>query len=315
MPEPAGTAPTVGQRLGARALIAVSATVSRLPAAPLQRVAHLAGVGWYLAAPGQRALARANLQRVCAWLDANGMASPRVSRAAHDPARLERLLRDAFGHRARYYLEVAMNERLDAAFMARHMSMADPAVADRELNRPGASLVIGLHLGALELPAQYITVVRGRRAVAPMETLRNAPLQAYMERSRGRTGVQIVPSAHAGPALERALANGDLVGLIADRDISGRGVAVELFGAMTRLPAGPGVLAVQTGIPAFAAAAIRTGWDEYRAYVIPLAVPAAGTRRERARGFVEETARAFERLVAEAPEQWWSIFQPIWETP
>jgi phosphatidylinositol dimannoside acyltransferase len=315
MPDPAGTAPTVGQRLGARALIALSATVSRLPAVPLHRVAHLVGIGWYLAAPRQRALARANLRRVCAWLDANGMASPRVSRAAHDPARLERLLRQAFGHRARYYLEVAMNERVNAEFLARHMSLADPATADRELNRPGASLVIGLHLGALELPAQYITVVRGRRAVAPMETLRNAPLQAYMERTRGRTGVHIVPSAHAGAILEQTLANGDLVGLIADRDISGRGVAVELFGAITRLPAGPGVLAVETGVPAFAAAAIRIGWDEYRGYVIPLEVPAAGTRRERARGFVEVVARAFERLVAEAPEQWWSIFQPIWDTP
>ncbi len=315
MSEPARPAATLRQRLGARALIALSAIVSRLPAAPLHRVAHLVGVGWYLAAPGQRRLARGNLRRVCVWLDENGMASPRVSRAAHDPARLEHLLRQAFGHRARYYLEVAMNERVNAEFLARHMSLADPAVADREFNRPGPSLVVGLHLGALELPAQYITVVRGRRAVAPMETLRNAPLQAYMERTRGRTGVQIVPSAHVGQILERTLAEGDLVGLIADRDISGRGVAVELFGAPTRLPAGPGVLAVETGVPAFAAAAIRIGWDEYRGYVIPLAVPTTGTRRERARGFIDEVARAFERLVAEAPEQWWSIFQPIWDAP
>jgi KDO2-lipid IV(A) lauroyltransferase len=303
------------QRLGSRALISLSGVASRLPAAPLHRIAHVAGFGWYLAAPGQRALARANLRRVCAWLDENGMASPRVQRAAHDPARLERLLREAFSHRVRYYLEVAMNVRVDPAFLARHLSLADPEAVDRELNRPGPALVIGLHLGALELPAQYITVARGRRAIAPMETLRNPMVQAYLERTRGRTGVRIVPIARARPVLEHALARGDIVGLIADRDISGRGVPVTLFGARTRLPAGPGILAADTGVPAFAAAAIRSGWGEYRGFVIPIESAVGDTRRERARAFIDGVARAFERLVAEAPEQWWSIFQPIWEEP
>ncbi len=301
------------QRLGAQALIALSGAASRLPAGPLHRIAQAAGLGWYLAAPGQRALARANLRRVCAWLDENGMASPRIRRAARDPARLESLLRAAFGHRVRYYLEVATNVRVDAGFLARHLSLADPEVVDRELGRPGPALVIGLHLGALELPAQYITVVRGRRAVAPMETLRNPALQAYLERTRGRTGVRIVPIAHARRVLEQALARGDIVGLIADRDVSGRGVPVALFGAMTRLPAGPGILAADTGVRAFAAATVRSGWGEYRAFVIPIESPGGDTRRERARLFVDGVARAFERLVAEAPEQWWSIFQPIWE--
>ena len=301
------------QRLGAQALVSLSSVASRLPAGPLHRIAHAAGLGWYLAAPRQRGLARANLRRVCVWLDENGMASPRVQRAAHDPARLEHLLRGAFGHRARYYLEVATNERVDPAFLARHLSLADPQAADRELNRPGPALVIGLHLGALELPAQYITVTRGRRAIAPMETLRNPVLQAYLERTRGRTGVRIVPIALARPMLEQALASGDIVGLIADRDISGRGIPVTLFGARTRLPAGPGILAVDMGVPAFAAAAIRSGWGEYRGFVIPIELAAGDTRRERARTFTDSVARAFERLIAEAPEQWWSIFQPIWE--
>jgi phosphatidylinositol dimannoside acyltransferase len=316
MAEPRGGTWTARrQRLGAWVLIALSGVVSGLPAGPLHRIAHLVGVGWYLVAPGQRAMARGNLRRVCTWLDENGMATPRVRDAARDPARLERLLRQAFGHRARYYLEVARNERADPAYLARHLSLADPAVADRELNRPGAGLVIGLHLGALELPAQYLTVVRGRHAVAPMETLANPFLQSYMERTRGRTGVEIVPIAGARPVLERALANGDIVGLIADRDVSGRGVPVTLFGASARLPAGPGVLAVDAGVPAFAAAAIRSGWGEYRGYVIPIETAPEGTRHERARRFVDSTARAFERLVAEAPEQWWSIFQPVWREP
>ncbi len=305
--------PTLSQQLGAGTLTALSAVVSRLPAAPLHRIAHAAGAGWYLAAPRQRALARANLRRVCQWLDANGMASPRVQAAAHHPAALERLLRDAFGHRARYYLEVARNARVDRAFLEHHLVLADPVVAERELGRAGPVIVVGLHLGALELPAQYITVIHGRHAVAPMETLRNAPLQAYMERSRGRTGIEIIPTRGARGAIERALARGELVGFIADRGVSGPGAPVRLFGAPARLPAGPGIIAVDSGVPACVAAAIRSGWSDYRAFVVPLDPPPPGPRHERARRFLDQVARAFEILIAQAPEQWWSIFQPIWD--
>jgi lauroyl/myristoyl acyltransferase len=304
---------SVAERLAAQSLDALSSIVVHLPPGLLHRIAHLVGAGWYLVAPHQRKLARTNLRRVCGWLDANGMATPRVRAAAHDPRALERLLRDAFGHRARYYLEVAMNVRVDRAFLEQHLSFAEPALVERVLGQPGPAIVIGLHLGALEMPAQYITVVRGRRAVAPMETLRNRALQAYLERTRGRTGVEIIPARQARPALQRALARGDLVGLIADRTVGGPGVPVQLFGAPARLPAGPGVLAVETGVPAYAAAVTRTGWSTYRASVVPLAAPAAGSRHERARAFTDEMARAFERLIAQAPEQWWSIFQPIWD--
>ena len=304
---------TLGQRLGAGMLTGLSAVVSQLPAGPLHRVAHVAGAGWYLAAPRQRSLARANLRRVCQWLDANGMASPRVQAAARQPDALERLLRDAFGHRARYYLEVARNARVDRVFLERHLVLADPSLIERELGREGPVIVVGLHLGALELPAQYITVIRGRHAIAPMETLANAPLQAYMERSRGRTGVEIVATRGARGVIEQALARGEIVGFIADRGVAGPGVPVTLFGAPARLPAGPGIIAADSGVPACVGAAIRIGWSDYRAFVVPLDPPPPGTRHERARGFLDEVARAFEGLIAQAPEQWWSIFQPIWD--
>jgi lauroyl/myristoyl acyltransferase len=228
-------------------LAACSSLVTALPDGPLHRLAQVLGAGWYLVAPRQRALARANLRRVCQWLDANELASPRVAAAARDRAALERLLVDAFGHRARYYLEVAGSGRGDRAFLARHVMLDDPGAVERLLGPGHPALVLGLHLGALELPARYLTVVLGRRAVAPMETLRNRPLQAYLARSRGRSGVAIVPARGSRRALERALADGDVVALIADRSVAGPGVPIRLFGAPARLPAGPGLLAAEWG--------------------------------------------------------------------
>jgi hypothetical protein len=41
-------------------------------------------------------------------------------------------------------------------------------------------------------------------------------------------------------------------------------------------------------------------------------MPASGTRRARVEAFLDAQARAFERLVADAPAQWWGVFHPIW---
>jgi len=35
-------------------------------------------------------------------------------------------------------------------------------------------------------------------------------------------------------------------------------------------------------------------------------------RRARVEAVLAEEARAFERFIATAPEQWWAVFFPIW---
>jgi lauroyl/myristoyl acyltransferase len=305
--------PELRQRAGAAALSLLSGVACRLPVGLLHRAAHAVGGGWYLVAPGDRELARANLGRVCRWLDENGTASPRVRAAARDARALERLVRQAFGHRARYYLEVAMAGRYDQAHLERHVTLDDPELVDRLITAPGALLVVGLHFGALELPALYLTAVHGIRVVAPMETLANRHLQAWMERSRAHSGVLIIPTRGARAELERALRRGDTVGLVADRDVAGSGLPTGLFGAPTRLPAGPGIFTADRAVRGFVAGARRTGWGDYRVAVVPLEPPSGGSARERALESTERIARAFERIIAAAPEQWWSIFMPLWE--
>ena len=41
-------------------------------------------------------------------------------------------------------------------------------------------------------------------------------------------------------------------------------------------------------------------------------VPLDGTRRERVTITMTRLAAAFEELIADAPDQWWAIFFPIW---
>lgn len=307
---------TLGQRVLAAVVVALAGLALRLPDPLLHRLADVAGAGWYLATPRRRARARANLLRVCEALEQRGRAAPYVAAAAHDPAALDRLVRAAYRHNARYYVEMAAAPRYTAEYLHAHFRLEQPEVLEEILpggRLAGPCIIVGMHFGALELPSLMITRVYGQQVIAPMERLSNAPLQAYLERTRGTTGVRIVDARHAAPLLRAELARGGMIGLIADRNIGTTGTRVEFFGAPARLPAGPALLAVESGAAVFVAAVRRTGWGEYAGRAIRLAVPAEGTRRERVEAYVRAEVAAFEEFVSEAPEQWWSVFFPIWE--
>ena len=50
----------------------------------------------------------------------------------------------------------------------------------------------------------------------------------------------------------------------------------------------------------------------YHVRVEPIPFPTEGSRRERVSTYLEAEARAFERHIAAAPEQWLAIFHPLW---
>lgn len=305
--------------LAARVLRAVSAVLQRLPDGPLHRIAHLIGGVLYRIQPGRRRLVRGNLERVVRSLAERGMGGDRVATAARDPRSLDRLVRDAFGHYVRGYLEVAILPAYATDERLARVQPDDPTQADRAFGsttdraQRSPLIIVGLHFGALEIPGLWATRKLGRQITAPMETIADPDLQSYFEHSRRATGLNVIPVEKAGRELRAALATGGAAGLVADRPVGGGGTPVELFGAPARLPVGPAVLALESGAPVWLIATRRVGSNQYRARIEQIAMPVTGTRRERLSGFLAAQASAFERAIADAPEQWWTAFFPIWD--
>ena len=294
-----------------RTLIAASWLACHLPEGPLVGLADLAGAAWYRLAPARASQARRNLARVCRALDAAGQGSPAVRAAAGDPRALERLVRAAFRHNARYYLEVARTPAIAASNIDNRLVIETQAVVAEAFTSGRAVIFVGLHFGALELPALYLAARVGG-AVAPMETIDDPALQDWFVRTRGAAGVRIVGLREARRELLAALRDGTSVGLVGDRDLTGGGLPVEMFGAPANLPLGPAILAVESGAPLYVVGVRRIGVGQFRGRLEPVHVPAEGSRRERVTAAMTGLAAAFERVVAVAPEQWWAVFFPIW---
>ena len=292
-------------------LLIASWLACRLPERLLVPLAEFAGDLWYRATPDRAAQARRNLRRVAEDLARRGRGTPGVRAAATDPRALERLVRLAYRHAARYYLEVVRTPGLRPGDVDERMDIETPDLVADAFTPGRASIFVGLHFGAIELPA-ILLASRVGGAVAPMETIDDPRLQDWFVRTRGAVGVRIVGLREARRELQAALRAGTSVGLVGDRDLTGGGVLTELFGAPAQLPLGPAMLGVESGAPLFVMGVRRTGIGRYKGRLELVTTPTDGSRRERVTTTMAGIARAFERIVEDAPEQWWAVFFPIW---
>ena len=289
---------------------------NRLPASVVGGAADAFGELWYRATPARAAQARANLGRVVAHLAAAGAGSARARAAAHDPAALERLVRAAYRHAARTYAEMM---RADAVLheAPSRTRIENPDAVDVAIAIHPA-IYASLHFGSLQATEAILLNRTNTPITTPMETLADPALQAFMARVRSVSGVRLVGLEVARRELRAALGRGELVGLIGDRDIVGSGVSVPFFGAPAPLPVGAALLAIESGAPIHVAAVRRLRGERYAGRLETILPPSGahaagpGARRARVEALLAEEAAAFERLVADAPEQWWAVFFPIW---
>jgi KDO2-lipid IV(A) lauroyltransferase len=201
---------------------------------------------------------------------------------------------------------------LDEEFVAERLEVTSPETVAASFAEPRGVIYIGSHLGPVEILAWLGGHQRHGPVVGVMETVDDPELQAWTARTRAGTGIELVGLGEARRRLHEAIEEGGAALLVVDRDISGGGTETELFGHPAPLPTGAAILAVETGARVFWEAAVRVGDGRYRGWMREVPVPAEGRLRARVTAFLEQTARLIEESVAQAPEQWWAVFHPIW---
>jgi KDO2-lipid IV(A) lauroyltransferase len=119
---------------------------------------------------------------------------------------------------------------------------------------------------------------------------------------RAKLGMEVLPltgsDEHVFGVLAERLRAGGFVCLVADRDLSERGVPVEFFGRKSRMPAGPAALSVRTGAPLIPATLHYDGPDlviTFHPAIDRTGGPAAMTQR---------CADAFATGIAAHPQDW-----------
>ena len=111
--------------------------------------------------------------------------------------------------------------------------------------------------------------------------------------------------------LSQRLRSGKLVALVADRDLSKNGIPVDFFGTGGQMPAGPALLAIQTGADLITA---FVKYEEVGIRIIfgeAIEVPATGSVQEKAAVMTQVIADRFaEQLAIHTVD--WHMLQRIW---
>lgn len=272
----------------------------RLPRPVGLRAAQLYHWLTYPASGAQRAVVAGNLARV-------------LGRPPDDPL-VQRATRECFRLYARYWYETfALRtmppEEVDRSFRVQGIEHVDRALAE------GRGVVLALpHMGNWDAAGHWLCL-HGYRVTAVAEALRPPEVFELFYRHRRALGLDIVPlvpGVRVSEVLAERLARNHVVALVADRDLTGRGVEVEMFGAPRRLPSGPARLALTTGAP-LCTCAVYTTPEGWRCVIVPpLEVEPSGDLREDVARLTRTVARDFERFIAAAPADW-HMFQPAWD--
>ncbi|MCB1247300.1 MAG: phosphatidylinositol mannoside acyltransferase [Acidimicrobiia bacterium] len=169
------------------------------------------------------------------------------------------------------------------------------------------------HLGSWEV-AGLVGDEIGVRCLAVAEHLSNQRITNWFVDIRNQLGIDIVLTSDPkrNSTLIRRLKSGGAIALLADRDVTGRGLWTEFFGEEAKMPSGPAALADLTGAALIPVGAYYRQGAGHRIVIHePVRIPDLETREQRVAAGAALLAGRLEAIIREAPEQW-HLFQPNW---
>jgi phosphatidylinositol dimannoside acyltransferase len=221
---------------------------------------------------------------------------------------LDRAVRRGFTSYGRYWVEAFRLEDLTPAQIRQRLRIEGRHHIDAALERGRGAIFASPHIGNWDAGGAWLAA-SGYPATAVVERLRPAELYERFARYRRALGLELLPLDDGSETLRgviRALRAGRLACLVCDRDLTGGGLEVRLFGAAARMPGGPASVALRTGATLLPCAVYhdrRPG--RWRAVVRPpIAFEPSGDGRQDVADLTQRLADAFEGLIAAAPTQW-----------
>lgn len=226
---------------------------------------------------------------------------------------LEEAVREAFVQYGRYWMETFRMQDLTRDELAATFS-GDGLDILAEVHKRGRGGVLATpHLGNWDAGGRWVAERWPLTVV--VEVLRPKMLFDRFVEHRRSLGMTIVPLVKGGDATAQCLEKireGEYVALVSDRDLSGSGVPVRMFGRTTKLPPGPAVLSLRAGVPLIPACIYQRPDGTWHAWVMePIDGGVTGETKENVAILTQRIAEAFERMIAREPSQW-HAFSRMW---
>lgn len=248
--------------------------------------------------------------------DGRGVLQLRANLARARPelgdAELSELTREGMRSYLRYWREAfRLPQWSKAEIRARLVASHPERLLDPLASGQGVVAVLG-HFGNWDHAGAWVTT-QGVPFTTVAERLRPESLYDRFVAYRESLGMEVIPLT-GGPdvtgVLQQRLRAGGLVALLADRDLGGAGLEVDLLGESARLPAGPALLALRTGSVLLP---VLSSYDSTHTRLDFL--PPLTTSTPRVRDAVKDLTQQWADIVGDAARHRardWHMLQPVW---
>jgi len=261
-----------------------------IPTSLAPPLASAAGTVAWATSPQRRAAVRANLEVV---------APDRCSPA---------MVRRVFVEQALNYLEIFRIQRLGAATIRAIVEKRGWESFTGAVAQGRGVIVASAHLGPISLVGQILSAY-GHTVVLPIEA-EHSEFQRAVNRARRAIGLQLVPT-ETPLAIYRALKEGKVFGVLADRAVTGVGERALFFGRDTLLPSAHVALALRANVPLIPAFSSREGDRLVASFEPALDLVSTGNRDADVHEGLRRWSAVLERYVRRSPEQW-TVFERVW---
>jgi phosphatidylinositol dimannoside acyltransferase len=222
---------------------------------------------------------------------------------------LRGLSRQVMRSYARYWLEVFRLPVMPAGRLLAGMHVTGHVQTAFGCRAVGRGVILALpHMGNYDLAGAWLIAKGAGPVTVVAERLKPESVYDRFVAFREGLGLEVLPASGGASSafgiLALRLRAGKMIGLVCDRDLTGRGMEVEFFGEKARMMGGAAALAVQTNA-ALMPVILWFDGEQWAAHVhAEIPVPADGDAEQKAAAMMQEVARLFEAGVRAHPQDW-----------
>jgi KDO2-lipid IV(A) lauroyltransferase len=238
---------------------------------------------------------RSNLNRVQPELDAN---------------QLDALVFDGLKSYMRYWRETFRSPDWSKERILSTVTVTNEHLLLEPINKKTGVMVCLPHAGNWDHAGSYFCA-KGAELVTVAEVLKPRALFEKFLAYRQAIGMEVLPlDSRAFPTLLQRARDGKLIALVADRDLSASGIDVNFFDGPARMPAGPAIVAIRTGIPLISA---FVSYTEKGIHIDlkQIEIPETSDEEQRIKATVQLCANSFAAGITKHPQDW-HMLQRIW---
>ncbi|HSR11451.1 MAG TPA: lysophospholipid acyltransferase family protein [Thermodesulfobacteriota bacterium] len=228
------------------------------------------------------------------------------------PAELASTVRKTYVRYAKYLVDYTRMDMLTEKHLRRIVhGFEGKEHIDRALDRGRGALILTGHLGNWEMGGAFLSLMGFSLTVITAPDV-EARLHDYRVRLREEKRIKVITlddTLASAVTILKCLKDNELVALLGDRELFGKGIPVNFFGRSVFFPMGPPLLAYLSEAALIPTVVLLGRDDRYSCIAEPpIPIQNTGRRDEDLKVNTQRIAGVMEKFVGRYPDQWFTFY-------